>query len=147
MDTQFSSAIHALILISESEEAMNSEQIATSVGTNSSYIRKLTARLKKAGIIEARRGISGFKLLKNPKDIPMLEIYQAVTEAETIPLFDIHKNPNDSCIVGQNIQPVLHQIFHEAEAEVKQKLQAITLADCIDNMRNQINENRKRSNI
>ena len=56
MDTKFSSAIHTLILISEAEIPMSSEQIAGSVGTNASYIRKLTTRLSKAKIIEGRRG-------------------------------------------------------------------------------------------
>ena len=36
MDTKFSSAIHSLIMISESETPVNSEQIANSVGTNAS---------------------------------------------------------------------------------------------------------------
>ena len=42
MDTRFSSAIHTLILISEAESPMTSEQIAVSVGTNASYIRKIS---------------------------------------------------------------------------------------------------------
>ena len=66
MDTKFSSAIHTLILISEAQILMSSEQIAASVGTNASYIRKLTTRLSKAKIIEGRRGISGFTLKKKP---------------------------------------------------------------------------------
>ena len=36
MDTRFSSAIHTLILISEAETPMTSEEIAKSVGTNAS---------------------------------------------------------------------------------------------------------------
>ena len=69
MDTKFSSAIHMLILISESDKPMNSEQIATSVGTNASYIRKLSTRLSKAGIISANRGISGFTWLADRKSV------------------------------------------------------------------------------
>ena len=38
MDTRFSSAIHTLILLSEAETPMTSEQIAESVGTNARYI-------------------------------------------------------------------------------------------------------------
>ena len=72
MDTKFSSSIHALILISESETPMNSDQIAKSVGTNASYIRKLTTRLSKAGIIEGRRGVGGFRLVRKPEDISLL---------------------------------------------------------------------------
>ncbi len=100
MDTKFSSAIHALILISESQEPMNSDQIAESVGTNPSYIRKLTTRLAKAGIIEGRRGVSGFRMNKKPEEITMLDIYRAVNETENVHLFDVHQNPSDACIVG-----------------------------------------------
>ena len=41
MDTRFSSAVHTLILIAASEKPMTSEDIAGSVGTNASYIRKI----------------------------------------------------------------------------------------------------------
>jgi len=40
MDVKFSSAIHVLILVSEAEYPMSSEQIAESVGTNVRKIRK-----------------------------------------------------------------------------------------------------------
>lgn len=135
MDTKFSSAIHALILISESETPMNSEQIAASVGTNASYIRKLTTRLRKAEIIEGRRGISGFRLVRKPEDISLLDIYRSVTETDSLHLFDIHQNPNDACIVGHNIRPVLNGMFRNMEECVEKELAGITLADCISSMR------------
>lgn len=144
MDTKFSSAIHTLILISESETPMNSEQIATSVGTNASYIRKLTTRLRKSGIIEGRRGISGFKLVKKPEDISLLDIYDSVMETESLHIFDIHQNPNDECIVGHNIRPVLNGMFRNMEERVEKELSSITLKDAINNMRQYINENEKK---
>ena len=140
MDTKFSSAIHALILISESETPMNSEQIAASVGTNASYIRKLTTRLRKAEIIEGSRGISGFRLIRKPEDISLLEIYKSVTETDSLHLFDIHQNPNDACIVGHNIRPVLNGMFRNMEECVERELANITLADCIINMREYVDE-------
>ena len=140
MDTKFSSAIHALILISESETPMNSEQIAASVGTNASYIRKLTTRLRKAEIIEGRRGISGFRLVRKPDDISFLDIYKSVMETDSLHLFDIHHNPNDAFIVGRNIRPVLNGMFRNMEECVEKELAGITLADCISNMRVYINE-------
>ncbi|WP_164121524.1 Rrf2 family transcriptional regulator [Sharpea azabuensis] len=144
MDTKFSSAIHTLILISESEMPMNSEQIATSVGTNASYIRKLTTRLRKSGIIEGRRGISGFKLVKKTEDISLLDIYDSVMETENLHIFDIHQNPNDECIVGHNIRPVLNGMFRNMEERVEKELSSITLKDAINNMRQYINENEKK---
>ena len=143
MDTKFSSSIHMLILICESETPMNSEQIATSVGTNASYIRKLTTRLSKAGIIEGRRGVSGFRLVKNPEDISLLDIYKAVMETDKLHLFDLHQNPNDACIVGHNIRRVLGDMFRDMEESVEKRLQGMTLADCIRNMQEYIRESNK----
>lgn len=143
MDTKFSSAIHTLILISESETPMNSEQIAGSVGTNPSYIRKLTTRLSKVGIIKGHKGISGFSLIKKPDEISLLDVYKSVMEAELLHLFDLHKNPNDSCIVGHNIRPVLGQMFRKMELDIEKRLNDMTLADCITNMSIYIDENRK----
>lgn len=144
MDTKFSSAIHALILISESETPMNSEQIAASVGTNASYIRKLTTRLRKAEIIEGHRGISGFRLIRKPEDISLLEIYKSVTETDSLHLFDIHQNPNDACIVGHNIRPVLNGMFRNMEECVERELAGITLADCISSMRVYVDEHNEK---
>ena len=130
MDTKFSSSIHALILISESEMPMNSDQIAESVGTNPSYIRKLTIRLSKAGIIEGHRGVSGFRLLRKPGQISLLDIYKAVMETDTLHLFDIHQNPNDRCIVGHNIRPVLGGMFRGMEMDIESRMRDMILADC-----------------
>lgn len=115
MDTKFSSSIHALILISESEMPMNSDQIAESVGTNPSYIRKLTTRLSKA-----------------------------VMETDTLHLFDIHQNPNDRCIVGHNIRPVLGGMFRGMEMDIESRMRDMTLADCITDMERYIEEHGKR---
>ena len=45
MDTRFSSAIHTLILIAGAEKPLTSDRIAKSVGTNASYIRRITGLL------------------------------------------------------------------------------------------------------
>lgn len=140
MDTKFSTAIHTLILISESENPMSSEQIAVSVGTNASYIRKITSMLKKAGIIESHRGISGFSLTRGAKDIRLLDIYRAVMNVEKVHLFDIHQNPNDQCIVGRNIKPVLRNMFSGLESEFEKSLSKQTLADCISEMEKRVRQ-------
>ena len=141
MDNKFSSAIHSLIMISEAETPVNSEQIANSVGTNPSYVRKLTTRLSKAGLIEGRKGVSGFRLIKPADKITLLDIYKAVMETDYLHLFDIHQNPNDECVVGHNIEPVLSGMFIDMEKQIEAKLEGMTLADCIKIMRKRIKEN------
>ena len=131
MDTRFSSAIHTLVLIAKAEVPMCSEQIASSVGTNASYIRKITSLLKKKDIIESHRGISGFALIPEPGELTLLQIYQAVNDMEAVCLFDIHQNPDDRCVVGRYIKPVLTDMFAEMEDAFARELAGKTLADCI----------------
>ena len=138
MDTRFSSAIHTLILISESETPMTSEQIAVSVGTNASYIRKLTASLKKGGIISSRQGVGGFSLAIAPNDLTLYAIYCAVQERDKFNLFDVHANPNDGCVVGKHITSVLTSTFYEVEKAVSDAMKTYTLANVIDKMKKEI---------
>ena len=138
MDNKFSSAIHTLILISESQKPITSEDIADSVGTNASYIRKIISLLKKREIVESHRGVSGFTLRLKPEDLTLLQIYQAVNETERPCLFDLHQNPNDKCIVGHHIKPVLTGMFAEIDDALVRALAEKTLADCIGGIRERL---------
>ena len=138
MDTRFSSAIHTLILIAGAEKPLTSDQIAGRVGTNASYIRRITGLLKKQGIIESRQGVSGFSLLVKPGDLTLYRIYQAITETGQVHIFDLHHNPNDECIVGRHIRPVLTDTFREIEEKAEQALKKTTLLDCMLKMKAEI---------
>lgn len=135
MDTRFSVAVHALILISEAPTPITSDHMAKSVGTNASYIRKIVALLKKAGIVEGRRGAVGYNLTLAPKDLSLLRVYRAVTDEPDIHLLDIHQNPSDQCVVGRFIRPVLTDVFSDAEQAFARSLTDKTLADCIAGIR------------
>lgn len=135
MDTRFSSAIHILIMIAGSEQPLTSEAIANSVGTNPSYIRKVTGLLKKKGILDSRRGIHGSSLLIPPEELSLHAVYQAINESDEVHVFDLHQNPNDECIVGRHIRPVLSETFREVEAQAERQLRQTTLADCMAKMR------------
>lgn len=138
MDTKFSVAVHVLILISESPAPMTSDQMAGSVGTNASYIRKILSLLKKAEIVDGHRGIGGYSLTVDSEQLTLLQIYQAVTEETKVHLLDIHQNSSDQCIVGRHIRPVLSGMFMDIEEVFAQTLSGKTLADCIAAMRSEI---------
>lgn len=138
MDTKFSVAVHVLILICESPEPVNSDQMAVSVGTNASYIRKVLSLLKRAGIIDSRRGVGGYTLSVDPMQLTLLQIYQAVSEDFAVHLLDVHQKPNDLCIVGRHIKPVLSEMFADVEEGFARSLSDKTLRDCIDGIRRRI---------
>ena len=138
MDTKFSVAVHVLILVSESPTPINSDQMAISVGTNASYVRKILALLKKAGIVDGHRGIGGCTMLIPSEQLTLLQIYQAVMEQPKPHLLDIHQNPNDRCVVGRHIRSVLTDMFGEVEYAFAHSLAEKTLADCIAEIRNKM---------
>ena len=138
MDTRFSSAIHTLIMIAGADTPMTSELIAKSVGTNASYIRKITGLLKKQGIIDSHRGVGGFTLLVAPEELTLYRVYQAINGADEVHVFDLHQNPNDACVVGRHIRPVLTDVFRGIEEKAERELKATTLADCMAMMRERI---------
>ena len=138
MDTKFSVAVHVLILISEASNPISSDQMAGSVGTNASYIRKILALLKKGEIVNGQRGIGGYSLTVAPEQLTLLQIYQAVMEESDIHLLDIHQNPSDQCIVDRHIRPSLTEMFTDIEDAFARSLAGKTLADCIADIRNRI---------
>jgi len=131
MDTRFSVAVHALILIAEADIPLTSAQIAGSAGVNPSYVRRVLASLRNAGIISAHRGVRGFALCVEPASLSLLAVYRAVTGGGPA-LFDVHQNPNDRCVVGRHIRPVLGGMFQDLENALSLELGEKTLKDCVD---------------
>ena len=134
MDTKFSVALHILTMISESKETLSSQALAESVGTNASYIRKVIALLKNAGLITSQQGKTGYQLSKSPKDITLLNIYFATQEVSHISLFQVHQNSNPDCPVGKHIQGAVSPLFASAEAQLEKELAQQTLEDVINNL-------------
>ena len=134
MDTKFSVALHILTMISESKDTLSSQALAESVGTNASYIRKVIALLKNAGLITSQQGKTGYQLSKSPKEVTLLEIYFATQEVNHISLFPVHQNSNPDCPVGKHIQASVSPLFASAEAQLEKELAQQTLEDVINNL-------------
>lgn len=110
-------------------------QLAESMGTNASHVRKLSGLLRKAGIVQSRKGSAGLRLVPDSAELTMLEVYLAVCETDHVELLDVHRNPSNQCIVGRHIAPVLGGMFKDLEEEAARELRSRTLADCIAALR------------
>lgn len=96
MNTHLSIALHVLTLLEHSAEGLTSDTLATELGTNPVFLRRVLRSLKGAGIVTMRRGARGGITLSRPADeIRLDEVYRLVmadrvllpthTEAGTIP--------------------------------------------------------------
>ena len=105
---------------------------------NNAEADKVRAMLKKQGIIDSHRGVGGFTLLVEPEELTLYRVYQAINGADEVHVFDLHQNPNDACVVGRHIRPVLTDVFRGIEEKAERALKATTLADCMAMMRERI---------
>ena len=140
MDTKFAVAIHSLIFISESEEAMTSDTLAETLNTNSSYVRRILASLVKAGMISSASKTKGCALLKAPEDIRLTEIYDAVEPGVNKLNMDLSQNPDTGIHLGKCERPIIEGLFREMENAVEKVLAEKTLRDLINSVRQHMKE-------
>ena len=114
--------------------------LASSVNINPVIIRKTLGQLKAAGLVEVAAGVGGARLVKEPCEITLQEIFNAVEEDED--LFHIQENPNPQCPVGRNIQQVLGNKLSIVKNHMLDDFAKITLADLLNDI-NTAEQNRQ----
>ncbi|MGA4993809.1 Rrf2 family transcriptional regulator [Nonomuraea bangladeshensis] len=130
-------AAHALAWIGlyqrQGHEIATSEQIASSVNTNPVVIRRLLGDLRRAGLVESRRGVgAGWSLARDLESMTLLDVYEAV---EPGPLFALHRaTPDQECVVGYGIQPAMQRIYDGIEETLRRELAHVTLKDVLQDV-------------
>jgi Rrf2 family protein len=131
-NTQFSIAVHLLLALGYNGggQQITSGELASSINTSPSFVRRILAKLSKAGFVSTTTGKSGSCLLaKKPEEISLLEIYQAVDAPKA---FAIHDYPvQGSCRVSCNIEAVMQKVLERAQNSFEGSLGETTLAEVI----------------
>lgn len=131
MNTQFSIAVHLMLALGlNCGKEVTSAQVAKSVNTSPSFIRRILAKLSKANLVSTTTGKSGFSSLAKPaEEISLLEIYKAVDAPQT---FAIHDYPTQqSCMVSCNIEKTMQKVLTKAQDSFEETLSATSLAEVI----------------
>jgi Rrf2 family protein len=128
---RFTIAVHCAALLALAEgQPLTSDWIAGSVNTNPVVVRRVLSALAKAGLVHTARGSTGGSLLSRPgAAITLLDLERAVGQEDTPSLH--RQPPNPNCPVGKSIQPVLTQVFKQAETARHAVLAKITVADIV----------------
>jgi Rrf2 family protein len=123
-------ALHALAALAHLDESRTSEALAASVNTNPVVLRRLLARLARAGIVETRPGRDGgFRLARPAGEITIEEVRRAI---DGDALFAVHEHPVCAgCAVSRGVKPALASVFAEAEAAAHRALGRVLLSDLL----------------
>lgn len=129
VDQRFSVSIHIMTALAfHKGELMTSEQLASSIRTNPTVVRRLLAKLVDAGLIESYKGKSGgVKLTKSPKEISLKDIYAAVCDKKLIATPD--KEPMKQCPVSCNMGKLLDEVVNGIEANSLNYMSNICLSE------------------
>ena len=135
-NTQFSIAVHLMLALGlNCGKEITSAQMAMSVNTSPSFIRRILSKLSKANLVTTTTGKSGFtsSLAKRADQISLLEIYKAVDAPKT---FAIHDYPSQGyCEVSCNIGSVMQKVLNKAQNSFETTLNETSLAEVIADIR------------
>lgn len=135
-NTRFPVAIHILVFVAMKGAGITSDAIAESVNTNPVVVRKLNARLKKAGLLTICNGPTGGAELSRPPDqITLLDVFQAVRSDEDVLIFETPQHPNPECPIGGHILEAIDGPFREAQQAMKDVLAQYTILDIVNSIK------------
>ena len=134
-------AVHCLIFIYEAKgrARVTSTLLAQSTGCNPVIIRNILSALKKAGMISVARGPGGAELLKEPSEITLYMIYDAMEPEGLSCLIGIHSCEERKCPVAKNIRFVLQDPYQKIEDSIRQTMEGITLESMIEEFHKRVN--------
>src|ERR1700733_11103300 len=138
LDVRFSSALKAMLLLGHAEEesspVLTSTQLARSLNTNPSLVRKLMVPLVRDALVASVKGRGGGVRLGRPADqITLGEIYRSSIGDK--PLWAPRAEGPRECLVTNHSAQYFARLTDETEAAVLCALEGRTLADRLDELR------------
>jgi Rrf2 family protein len=129
VNTQFSIAVHVMAGLGARARMgvrSPSRALARSVNACPSFVRRVMAKLSKAGLVRTCTGKAGScALARDPKTITLLDIYRAVDAPKA---FAIHEHPvQRSCAVSCGLKPTLQKVLAETQTALEARLAKTTL--------------------
>lgn len=123
---QFSDTVHIIsyIAIFQNTDRLSSKDIAESVQTNPTNVRKIMGNLRNAGLIKTTNGRAQPAVAKDVNEISFYDIYQSLDNKE---LFQVDTNTEPKCVVGGNIQEILQDDYALLQTTVEEKMKQISL--------------------
>ncbi|QPK94346.1 Rrf2 family transcriptional regulator [Actinomyces sp. zg-332] len=140
ISSRFTIAVHIFVCINtfECNEKVTSKFLAGSINTNPVIVRQIVSMLKLKGLVNSSRGSSGITIAKDPSEITLLDIFQAVDLIDNGELFNFHDNPSQECPVGKNIHSILDDKLCCFQKALEKKLESVTLDDLFESAKTYI---------
>jgi Rrf2 family protein len=131
VNLQFPIAVHIMAALGHRRGLeTTSSELAMSVNTSPSFVRRILARLSKAGLVATSTGKTGAcRLARDAKNISLLDIYEAIDAPKA---FSIHSYKEQrACPVSCNIKGALDKALQKTQKAMEDSLNDISLAQIV----------------
>ncbi|WP_168735783.1 RrF2 family transcriptional regulator [Cohnella fermenti] len=115
--TKFNTAIKSLTILAASEDWVSSSTLTERLGVESSFIRKVLAKLMSESLVE---GSGGYKLIADPARLTVYDVYVALSKDSYI---------KDQVLLQNKTDKLIAKIITDAEVQFSQVLRQYTIED------------------
>ena len=127
-------ALHVLLHMSETNDAVTSESLAPAMNTNPVVFRRTMAGLRDAGIVRSVKGHGGgWSSARSLNAVTLGDVYSALGLQQ--PFSIGYRDDNPECRLERAVNRVIGNALGEAEARLVAQFRSITVADIMTDAR------------
>lgn len=127
MTSDYCVAVHALVYLNHKAKVLSSEELAENICTNPARVRKVMAKLKKAGFVKTKEGSEGGYLFnQDPHQVTLDQVAQALD----IRFVDTGWKSGDTdmkCLVASGMAALMDEVFDDLNEQCRKRLKEITI--------------------
>ncbi|MBC8569320.1 RrF2 family transcriptional regulator [Zongyangia hominis] len=129
MNSDFNIAVHALVYLSHKGCTLSSEALAENICTNPARVRKVLAKLSRAGLVATKEGgRGGCAIAREAGKITLRQVSEAV-EACFVSTSWKSGDPHMECLVASGMARLMDGIYAQLDSQCKQHLETMTIRD------------------
>ncbi|MEM9478098.1 MAG: Rrf2 family transcriptional regulator [Verrucomicrobiota bacterium] len=138
MRSDFTVALHILgFLTAKDGEPLSSEILAETYGTHPVVVRRILLKLSEAGMVTSQRGAGGGTVLsRDPKEITLLDVFEAVEEDMQI----LPRYPEEEDDLSKVIGAYINGMMENAEADLLARFKNLNLLEMDKALRPAVHE-------
>lgn len=127
MNIDFAIGLHIVgFLASHSDELVSSNTLAKTFGTSPVVLRRILARMNKAGLVSTQRGAhGGSKLARDATDMNLKEVYESVSNHMEV----FARHPQGEGAISSVLGGFINEFYLDAETEMFKHLESVSVAN------------------
>lgn len=132
MTSEFAIAVHAVVCLNHRKQVTSSEVLAKNICTSPTRVRRVLARLKKAGLVETKEGIEGgYHFTEDPGRVNLRMLADALEVSFVSSSWKSGSQDMD-CMIASGMGSLLDELYSMLDENCRQQLEQITIADLED---------------